>query len=59
VSLIGTAGSYYVNTPSGGTIVLLAIAVFLLATVWAQLRRAVHGRHNHQPAEHRHEHGPG
>jgi zinc transport system permease protein len=59
VSVLGTAGSYYANTPPGGTIVLLAIAVFLLATAGAGVRRAVHGRHNHLPAEHRHEHGPG
>lgn len=59
VSLVGTAGSYYADTPSGGTIVLLAIAVFLLATAWAQVRRAVHGRHHHLAVEHRHEHGPG
>jgi zinc transport system permease protein len=28
VSLVGVALSYYADTPSGGTIVLLAIAVF-------------------------------
>src|ERR687894_555006 len=32
VSVGGTASSYYAGTPSGGTIVLLAIALFLLVT---------------------------
>lgn len=58
VSVAGTAGSYYADTPPGGTIVLLAIAVFLLATTWAGARRWLHGRHNHLRLEHRHEHGP-
>lgn len=59
VSVTGTAGSYYADTPPGGTIVLLAIGVFLLATAGAGVRRSLHGRHNHLPIEHRHEHGPG
>ncbi|QES50249.1 ABC transporter [Streptomyces venezuelae] len=32
VSLTGTAATYYINVPSGATIVLLAIAVFLVMT---------------------------
>ncbi|WP_330296322.1 metal ABC transporter permease [Streptomyces sp. NBC_00503] len=32
VSLSGTAATYYVNAPSGGAIVLLAIAVFVVMT---------------------------
>lgn len=59
VSLTGTYASYYTDTPSGGTIVLLAIAVFLAATVWAGVRRTRHGRLHHSAEEHRHEHGPG
>jgi zinc transport system permease protein len=59
VSLVGTAGSYYADTPSGGSIVLLAITVFLLATAWARVRRTAHRRHHHLAVEHRHEHGPG
>ena len=59
VSVAGTAGSYYADTPPGGTIVLLAIAAFLLATAWAGVRRALHGRRNHLDAEHPHQHGPG
>lgn len=59
VSVAGTAGSYYSDTPPGGTIVLLAIAGFLLAAAWASVRRALHGRRNHLDTEHRHQHGPG
>lgn len=58
VSVGGTALSFYTNTPSGGTIVLLAIAVFLLAAVWAAVRSATHSRRYHPLSEHRHEHGP-
>ncbi|RST03316.1 metal ABC transporter permease [Streptomyces sp. WAC07149] len=32
VSLTGTAATYYINAPSGATIVLLAIAVFIVTT---------------------------
>ncbi|MGW8376211.1 metal ABC transporter permease [Streptomyces sp. ODS28] len=35
VTLSGTTASYYANVPPGGTIVLLAIAVFALVTVLA------------------------
>lgn len=59
VSITGTAGSYYADTPPGGTIVLLAIAVFLLATVGARIRRTMRVRHNHLAADHPHQHGPG
>ena len=57
-SLGGVVVSYWAETPSGGTIVLLAIGAFLVATaaaaVAARLRRAAHAR-----AEgHDHEHGP-
>src|SRR3712207_535358 len=40
VSLSGTTASYYAGTPSGGTIVLLAIALFLLVSAGAALRDA-------------------
>jgi zinc transport system permease protein len=43
VSVCGVVASFYANTPSGGTIVLLAIGVFMLAAVsvgaLARLRR--------------------
>lgn len=56
VSVGGTATSFYADTPSGGTIVLLAIAMFLLATAGAGVLRSVHARRH--PEVHRHEHGP-
>lgn len=63
VSVGGTLGSYYVDTPPGGTIVLLAIAVFLLAALAGTVRRAVHARARRpvrpdDPEHAGHEHGP-
>jgi zinc transport system permease protein len=58
VSLGGTTVSYYASTPSGGTIVLLAIAVFVLTVIVAGAVRWVHARRNHSSSEHVHEHGP-
>lgn len=54
----GTVTSYYADTPSGGTIVLLAILAFLLAAAWSGLVRALHARRHHPASEHLHEHGP-
>ena len=59
VSVSGTTVSYYASTPSGGTIVLLAIAVFVLTVMLAALIRFIHARRHHTVIEHRHEHGPG
>jgi zinc transport system permease protein len=58
VSVTGTASSYYLKTPSGGTIVLLAVAVFIVAALAATATRAAHARRHHSATEHRHEHGP-
>jgi zinc transport system permease protein len=63
VSVAGTTTSYYTGTPSGGTIVLLAIGLFLLVTAMAAVRGAT-ARHRHQRrvdvhAAHPHEHGEG
>jgi zinc transport system permease protein len=63
VSVAGTASSYYAGTPSGGTIVLLAIALFLLVTAGVAMREAT-GRRRHRRrtgvhAAHPHEHGEG
>lgn len=59
VSVGGVATSYYANTPSGGTIVLLAIALFVLtvtgSAVRQRLRRGVHD----EAEDHLHVHGPG
>jgi zinc transport system permease protein len=60
-SVAGTTASYYTGTPSGGTIVLLAIALFLLATSAAAGREATARRRHRRRAEvhaaHPHEHG--
>ena len=62
-SVAGTTASYYTGTPSGGTIVLLAIALFLLATSVVAGREATarrrHGRRAEVHAAHPHEHGDG
>ena len=58
-SVGGVVASYWAETPSGGTIVLLAIAAFLAvstgAAVAARVRRAAHAR----AERHDHEHGAG
>lgn len=59
VSVAGTVASFYADTPSGGTIVLLAIAVFLVAAGTAALRTRVHASRYHPATEHPHVHGPG
>lgn len=57
-SVGGVLVSYWAETPSGGTIVLLAVAAFITASiataVIARLRRAAHDR----AERHDHEHGP-
>lgn len=44
VSVTGTWSSFYLDTPSGGTIVLLAIALFLIVTIGTGLVRMVRRR---------------
>ncbi|MBC7638839.1 MAG: metal ABC transporter permease [Rhodoferax sp.] len=60
VSVAGISTSFYANTPSGGTIVLFAIGVFVLAALGAAVRDMV-ARRRHAAAEvhHAHEHGAG
>jgi zinc transport system permease protein len=58
VSVSGTVSSFYLGTPSGGTIVLLAVGVFVIAALAATTVRAVHARRHHGSLEHPHEHGP-
>ena len=57
-SVGGVVVSFYAETPSGGTIVLLAIATFLVTSAFtgalARARRAAHER----AERHDHEHGP-
>ena len=58
VSVAGVSTSFYANTPSGGTIVLFAIGLFVLAAAGAALRDGL-ARRRHTAAEghHAHEHG--
>jgi zinc transport system permease protein len=60
VSVAGVTTSFYASTPSGGTIVLFAVGVFLVFAVAAAARDAL-ARRRHQRAEGHadHEHGPG
>ncbi|MCU1357644.1 MAG: ABC-type Mn2+/Zn2+ transport system, permease component [Acidimicrobiales bacterium] len=43
-SVAGVGTSYYTDTPSGGTIVLFAIAIFVLVAIGAALRERLGGR---------------
>ncbi|WP_109473527.1 metal ABC transporter permease [Ornithinimicrobium cavernae] len=55
----GVVTSFYADTAAGGTIVLLAIAIFLLVAAVAALV-TVATAHRHRVSErHPHEHGPG
>ncbi|PRY63724.1 zinc transport system permease protein [Knoellia remsis] len=57
-SVSGVVLSFYAETPSGGTIVLIAIGVFLALSLASALARRVR-RASHARAErHDHEHGP-
>jgi zinc transport system permease protein len=58
-SVGGVATSFYADTPSGGTIVLIAIAVFLLSAATTGLRGRLHARHHQEAERHEHEHGAG
>jgi len=57
VAVGGTVTSYYANTPSGGTIVLLAVALFTVTATATTLRSRLR-RDTHDEAEdHLHRHG--
>ena len=59
VSVAGVTLSFFANTPSGGTIVLLAIALFAITVAGTSIMRRL-SRQRHAPSEdHPHEHGPG
>ena len=58
-SVGGVATSFYADTPSGGTIVLIAIAVFLLGAATTGLRGRLDARHHQEAERHEHEHGAG
>ncbi len=54
----GVTASYQLDTASGGTIVLLAIAIFFLAAGSGALLRALSRRRHRRAERHAHEHGP-
>ena len=59
VSVGGVATSYYADTPSGGTIVLLAIGLFAVAATGSALRRLLRRDVHDEAEDHLHRHGPG
>ena len=56
-SVGGVTTSYYANTPPGGTIVLLAIALFLVASSYSALHGRIAGKRHLEAERHEHEHG--
>jgi zinc transport system permease protein len=59
VSVSGVVTSYYADTPSGGTIVLLAIGLFVLASALRAVRIALRRGVHDEAEDHLHSHGPG
>ncbi|ADU48633.1 metal ABC transporter permease [Intrasporangium calvum] len=55
----GVVASYPLNTPSGGTIVLVAIGLFLLISISTSVVQRVRGNRHDRAEGHDHEHGPG
>lgn len=55
----GVVASYQLDTPSGGTIVLLVLVVFVLLACAAGVAHLVRARHHRYAEVHDHEHGPG
>ncbi len=62
IGLISSVGgvivSYAADTPSGGTIVLLAIGLFLLSSLVATASATLRARAHRRAEAHPHEHGP-
>lgn len=58
-AVAGVVTSYYAGTPSGGTIVLILIAIFLVTAGTAALSARLATRSHRRAARHHHEHGPG
>jgi zinc transport system permease protein len=59
VAVLGVVVSFYANTPSGGTIVLLAIALFLVTIAGTSALRRLRRHQAAEAEDHPHEHGPG
>ena len=59
VGLSGVVTSYYADTPSGGTIVLIAIALFVLAAAFRAVRTGMRRQSHDEAEDHLHVHGSG
>jgi zinc transport system permease protein len=59
VSVGGVTTSFYADTPSGGTIVLLAIGLFAVVAAGTALRQALRRDVHDEAEDHLHVHGPG
>lgn len=57
-ALAGVVTSYYAGTASGGTIVLILVAVFAVTAAVAAISRRLAARGHRRAALHHHEHGP-
>ena len=57
-ALAGVITSYYAGTASGGTIVLILIAIFIVTALGAALSRRLAARGHRLASLHHHEHGP-
>lgn len=55
----GVIASYYLNTPSGGTIVVVAVGLFALVATVIGVGDLTSGRRHRMTEAHEHEHGPG
>lgn len=58
-SVGGVVTSFYADTATGGTIVLLAIAVFAVVMLGSAVARPLLARRHRMAERHPHEHGPG
>jgi zinc transport system permease protein len=58
-SVGGVTTSFYADTAPGGTIVLLAIGIFMVAASYNAVRGRIKGRRHNEAEQHEHEHGPG
>jgi zinc transport system permease protein len=58
-SVGGVVVSFYAETPSGGTIVLFAIAAFVAAALGTAATARIRAARHRRAAEHHHEHGLG
>jgi len=57
-SVGGVTTSFYLDTAPGGTIVLLAITLFLVAASYSAVQGRITGRRHKEAEQHEHEHGP-